>query len=416
MLPESRNIADAYWAADLGCEAEALRPTEPRVQPVSGRHADYNGAFILVLDGAPVVSVPPSLLAVVSPRSAEFRADVVADPKRLHPLLPGSDPTRMIGPAHLYYADRDLLPIHVGPASAPAETPRRSGLSEARGRVHTWRLGAEGIRLGARPHPRRVRPCWRAACCRELPGLGRAHRASQRRRPSGCARQGSRHERGRFRRAPCAAVRVPPAVPGSGFERAIHTDRAEAWLPLLRLVHGGEIWLGLTRALTLVRRLARHEWREYRELRLRALADSPSAFATTLADARARGDEDWSRQVALGAESPSEIALVAEMHSQLVGLVWSRIDDSDPHRAHLYQMWVDPDFRGLGAGRELLASAIRWVASVNARVIVLSVTCGDTPATRLYGNAGFEPVGHPEPLRPGSDILAQPMQLELRGA
>src|SRR5262245_53616581 len=97
-----------------------------------------------------------------------------------------------------------------------------------------------------------------------------------------------------------------------------------------------------------VRRLTRHEWREYRELRLRALADSPAAFATTLADAQARGDEDWSRQVASGAESPSEIALVAETDAQLVGLAWSRIDDSDPHRAHLYQMWVDPGFRGLG--------------------------------------------------------------------
>lgn len=119
MLLESRSIADAWWAADLGCEAAALRPTEPRVQPVAGRHADYNGAFILVLDGAPIVSVPPPLLAIVSPRSAEFRADVVADPKRLHPLLPGSDPTRMVGPAHLYYADQTCFRSTLAPPARP---------------------------------------------------------------------------------------------------------------------------------------------------------------------------------------------------------------------------------------------------------------------------------------------------------
>jgi hypothetical protein len=28
--------------------------------------------------------------------------------------------------------------------------------------------------------------------------------------------------------------------------------------------------------------------------------------------------------------------------------------------------------------------------------------------------AGFEPVGEPEPLRPGSELLAQPMRLKLR--
>src|SRR5262249_25805235 len=44
-----------------------------------------------------------------------------------------------------------------------------------------------------------------------------------------------------------------------------------------------------------VRRLTRNEWREYRALRLRALADSPTAFATTLAEARAREDADWLR-------------------------------------------------------------------------------------------------------------------------
>jgi ribosomal protein S18 acetylase RimI-like enzyme len=135
-----------------------------------------------------------------------------------------------------------------------------------------------------------------------------------------------------------------------------------------------------------------------------------------LAEAQARGDADWSRRVAAGAESPSEIALVAEKDSRLVGLAWSRIESSDPHHAHLYQMWVDPEFRGLGAGRKLLGAAIHWAASVNARRIVLSVTCGDTPATRLYASAGFEPAGHPEPLRPGSDLLVQPMQLDLRAA
>jgi GNAT superfamily N-acetyltransferase len=55
------------------------------------------------------------------------------------------------------------------------------------------------------------------------------------------------------------------------------------------------------------------------------------------------------------------------MNSQLVGLAWSRIDTSDPQRVHLYQMWVDPNFRGHGTGRKLLDAAIHWAAGVNAR-------------------------------------------------
>lgn len=135
-----------------------------------------------------------------------------------------------------------------------------------------------------------------------------------------------------------------------------------------------------------------------------------------MAEAQAREDADWSHQVALGAESPSEIALVAEMDSRLVGLTWSRVDTSDSRRAHLYQMWVDPQFRCRGVGRQLLGAAIRWAASMSAGVMVLSATCGDTAAKHLYGSVGFEPFGAPEPLRPGSNLLVQPMQLTLRAA
>jgi ribosomal protein S18 acetylase RimI-like enzyme len=165
-----------------------------------------------------------------------------------------------------------------------------------------------------------------------------------------------------------------------------------------------------------IRRLARHEWREYRDLRLRALADSPSAFSTTLVEAQARADADWSHQVASGSESPFEIALVAEMDSRLVGLAWSRIDPSAPDRAFLYQLWVEPELRRRGAGRRLLGAAIRWATSANARAMVLSVTCGEMAAIHLYESAGFEPFGALEPLRVGSERLVQPMQLDLRAS
>ena len=39
-----------------------------------------------------------------------------------------------------------------------------------------------------------------------------------------------------------------------------------------------------------IRELAASEWREYRDLRLRALKDSPDAFSATYADAQARSD------------------------------------------------------------------------------------------------------------------------------
>ena len=45
------------------------------------------------------------------------------------------------------------------------------------------------------------------------------------------------------------------------------------------------------------------EWEIYRELRLRALEDSPDAFGATLADAQARPQSFWSERVQSGLDS-----------------------------------------------------------------------------------------------------------------
>ncbi|HEX2226319.1 MAG TPA: GNAT family N-acetyltransferase, partial [Candidatus Binatia bacterium] len=86
-------------------------------------------------------------------------------------------------------------------------------------------------------------------------------------------------------------------------------------------------------------------------------------------------------------------------------------ESSNPDVANLYQMWVAPEHRGLGAGRRLLEAVIAWASAAKVCYLALAVTCGDSPAMRLYTRAGFKPAGEPEPLRPGSELLAQPMRL-----
>jgi GNAT superfamily N-acetyltransferase len=166
------------------------------------------------------------------------------------------------------------------------------------------------------------------------------------------------------------------------------------------------------KAIPAVRSLARDEWRTYRDLRLRSLEDSPDAFGRTLSEERARPDEHWSSRLA--SVSAADLPLVAEVNGEPVGLAWGRIEPSTPDTAHLYQMWVAPNHRGLGAGQLLLGAVIRWATAARVGWIALGVTCGDTAAMRLYARAGFRPVGEPAPLRPGSSLLAQSMRLELR--
>lgn len=162
-----------------------------------------------------------------------------------------------------------------------------------------------------------------------------------------------------------------------------------------------------------IRRLRTDEWRAYRDVRLRALGDSPNAFGSTLAVEQTKPDEYWVERLSAGATSQWNLPMVADTGDELVGLAWGWIDPLLPETAHVFQMWVAPQSRGLGCASMLLNALVTWAREASVQAVVLRVTCGDTPATRLYTRAGFKPAGNLEPLRPGSTVLAQPMRLDL---
>jgi len=164
-----------------------------------------------------------------------------------------------------------------------------------------------------------------------------------------------------------------------------------------------------------VREFQPSEWRAYKELRLRALADSPDAFGSTLAIEQDRSDAQWAESLATASASSFDLPLAAFVGTRPVGLAWAKADATGSLTIHLFQMWVAPEHRSRGLGRSLLSTAVQWARDRGAKTMLLSVTCGDTSAVQLYASAGFQPVGIPRPLRPGSLLQAQNMKLEFHG-
>jgi ribosomal protein S18 acetylase RimI-like enzyme len=164
---------------------------------------------------------------------------------------------------------------------------------------------------------------------------------------------------------------------------------------------------------TSVRSFTPAEWPIYKALRLRALEESPNAFGSTLALELERTDTAWTERLKNAVSSGQDCAFLAEFEGTPSGSVWAKADPSDPSTVHILQMWVAPSTRGRGVGDALLKAAIHWATQYGARFAKLGVTCGDTPAVRLYQRAGFVELGAPEPIRPSSALLAQNMVLAL---
>lgn len=162
-----------------------------------------------------------------------------------------------------------------------------------------------------------------------------------------------------------------------------------------------------------VRSVAVDDWQEYRDIRLRALLDSPDAFGSTYEAEVVRTDEQWQARIAAASISGNDRVFFAMYHERVCGLTWCKLSASVPEEADLFQMWVDPASRGAGAGRALLAESLAWARNIGARRVRLGVTAADSPAMRLYTAHGFRPVGSLEPLRDGSCLLMQEMVFEL---
>lgn len=171
----------------------------------------------------------------------------------------------------------------------------------------------------------------------------------------------------------------------------------------------------MSAAAVLVRRLQSQEWQAYRSIRLRALADAPEAFGSTLAAEQALPDDTWAARVAKSALSGIDCALVAQEDGLLVGLLWAKVDGQDAGRVNLFQMWVAPASRGRGVAAALLDHALDWARERGTRVVHLGVNNTNLGALRLYERAGFRPIGAPYLMREGAPHMEQEMRLDLSG-
>jgi ribosomal protein S18 acetylase RimI-like enzyme len=148
-----------------------------------------------------------------------------------------------------------------------------------------------------------------------------------------------------------------------------------------------------------VRRIGSDEAAALRDIRLRALADAPLAFASTHAREAAYPSETWETRARDAASGPRRaIFFAVDADDAPVGLAMGVVERDGSDVAHLYAMWVAPEARGAGAGRAIVEATVAWASDQGAARIRTAVTVGNEAALRLYERAGFRDTGAREPL------------------
>lgn len=163
-----------------------------------------------------------------------------------------------------------------------------------------------------------------------------------------------------------------------------------------------------------LRRLAPHEAQLHREIRLRALQESPRSFGETFEEAAARPMTYWTDLTRSVTEAGRHVMLLAcEGHSAL-GCAYGLVDGDNGERGRVGGMWFDPGCRRRGIGTSLLQGVIGWARERRLTHLGLWAPAHSPAAIALYRHAGFRETGRRRPLPTAAALQITEMEMSLR--
>ncbi len=165
-----------------------------------------------------------------------------------------------------------------------------------------------------------------------------------------------------------------------------------------------------------IRQIQPDEGVALRRIRLRAICDTPDAFAVSLADTLAETEAGWTTWATQSATGNANIMYVAEDRGTgtWIGIAGGMRDTSRPQEAaHLISVWVDPAYRGRGLGRQLVEHVVRWAHDRGVRRLELWVAAHNTTAIALYTCCGFILPGESQPLPSNPTLMELRMTRDL---
>lgn len=136
-------------------------------------------------------------------------------------------------------------------------------------------------------------------------------------------------------------------------------------------------------------------WQEYKDLRLEALQNDPTAFATTHQEDLAIPPFEWQERLQSAQEGKSYM-LFAEYEGKIIGMVGALLYQGKcvEHKATIVSMYLKPEYRGHGVAKKLMLAIMdRLQADEKIVHVQLTVNTQNTQAIKLYESIGFKKIG-----------------------
>ena len=126
----------------------------------------------------------------------------------------------------------------------------------------------------------------------------------------------------------------------------------------------------------------------FRELRLYALQESPTAFPADYSTYLDQPTSFWESRLKA---DEHRVLLLAEGDNQIIGMTGIRRGESSKtkHSAMIWGVYVRPSWRGLRIADALIELCVEWAKLEGVNIVTLGVTAASTSAVRCYERCGF---------------------------
>lgn len=153
-----------------------------------------------------------------------------------------------------------------------------------------------------------------------------------------------------------------------------------------------------------IERLDPIQWQRLRDIRLRALEESPEWFAALFEKESQRSDSEWQKE--------ASTAHWRAISREGIDIALMGVTAAEPIRecdCWLFGCWIEPHFRGLGIMKMMIDELDAICVEENWTLQGLGVWPDNIRAIKSYEKYGFKKAGEPKASRSRPDQLFQPM-------
>jgi len=139
----------------------------------------------------------------------------------------------------------------------------------------------------------------------------------------------------------------------------------------------------------LLRPAAPSDAEAYRELRLEALKNHPTAFGSDFKENLQHPPEYWQERLKIDDEK--EVLYLAEHNGQLVGMtgLYRSLSSKARHAGTVWGVYVTDGWRGAHIAEGLIRECLEWARGKDMVIARLGVAADNRAAIRCYERCGF---------------------------